>query len=69
MIKVMSLIIGGIFLMAMGMYALSISNIQFPNVVWPQVHWPEIDWAIIGFVTIVGGLVSAGMGIAASRLA
>lgn len=69
MLKIMSLIIGGIFLMAMGAYALSISNIQFPSFGWPQVQWPEVDWATVGFVTIIGGLISTGAGIAVSRLA
>lgn len=66
MIKIMSLIIGGIFLMGMGAYALSISNIQLT---WPQVQWPDVDWALVGFVTIIGGLISTGTGIAVSRLA
>ena len=65
-IKIMSLIIGGIFLMAMGAYALSISNIQLT---WPQVQWPEVNWALVGFVTLIGGLISTGTGIAVSRLA
>lgn len=69
MIKITSLIVGGVFLMAMGAYALSVSNIQFPSITWPQVQWPEVDWAIVGFVTIIGGLISTGMGIAVSRLA
>lgn len=64
MIKILSLIVGGIFLMAMGGYALSVSNFQFPNLVWPQV-----DWAVVGFVALVGGLISTGTGIAVSRLA
>ena len=69
MIKIVALIIGGVFLMAMGAYALSISNVQFPAFAWPQVSLPDVNWAIVGFVTIVGGLVSTGAGIAVSRLA
>ena len=69
MIKIMSLIVGGIFMMAMGAYALSVSSIQFPSIAWPHIQWPEIDWGVVGFVTIVGGLISTGMGIAVSRLA
>lgn len=64
----MSLIVGGIFLMAMGVYALSVSEIQFPKFGWPEIHWPAVDWALIGFVTIVGGLISTGTGIVVSRL-
>jgi len=66
MIKIMSLIVGGIFLMAMGAYALSVSNIQLT---WPNVPWPEVNWALVGFVTLIGGLISTGAGIAVSRLA
>lgn len=69
MLKIMALIIDGVFLMAMGAYALSISNIQFPAFALPQIGMPEVNWAIVGFVTIVGGLISTGAGIAASRLA
>lgn len=66
MIKILSLIVGGIFLMGMGAYALSISDIVFT---WPQVQWPQVDWALVGFVTLIGGLISTGTGIAVSRLA
>lgn len=69
MIKIMALIMGGVFLMALGAYALSISNIQFPALSWPQLSMPEVNWAIVGFVTVIGGLISTGAGIAASRLA
>ena len=68
MLKVMSLIVGGIFLMAIGVYALSTSNIQFPSLAWPEINWPNVDWAVVGFVTIVGGLISTGIGVAASRI-
>ena len=66
MIKILSLIVGGIFLMAMGAYALSVSNIAFT---WPNVQWPEVNWALVGFVTLIGGLISTGAGVAVSRLA
>ncbi|MEM2139522.1 hypothetical protein [Nitrososphaera sp.] len=66
MIKILSLIIGGIFLMATGAYALSVSNIALT---WPNVQWPQVDWALVGFVTLIGGLISTGTGIAVSRLA
>lgn len=68
MLKIMSLIVGGIFLMAMGVYALGNANIQFPSFAWPKIQWPNVDWAVVGFVTIIGGLISTGMGIVASRM-
>ncbi len=68
MLKIMSLIFGGIFLMSMGVYALSISDIQFPRFGWPEIQWPQVDWALVGFIAIIGGLISAGMGIAVSRV-
>lgn len=61
MIKVLSLIVGGIVLMAMGAYVLS-------TVGWPEIHWPEVNWGLAAFVIIVGGLVSTGTGIAITRL-
>ena len=68
MFKVMALIVGGIFLMSMGVYALSVSGIQFPALVWPEIQWPEVNWALVGFVVIVGGIISAGTGVVMSRL-
>lgn len=68
MFKVMALIVGGIFLMSMGVYALSVSGIQWPTLAWPDIQWPNVNWAIVGFVVIVGGLVSAGTGVVMSRL-
>lgn len=54
--------------MSMGVYALSISDIQFPRFGWPEIQWPQVDWALVGFIAIIGGLISAGMGIAVSRV-
>ncbi len=68
MIKVMSLIVGGILLMAMGAYALSVTEIRWPALAWPEIQWPAVNWAIVGFVVLVGGAVSAGAGIIVSRL-
>jgi hypothetical protein len=65
MLKVMSLIVGGIFLMSVGVYALSTANIQLA---WPEIQWPNVNWAVVGFVTIVGGLISTGIGVVASRI-
>ncbi|WP_148699245.1 hypothetical protein [Candidatus Nitrososphaera evergladensis] len=64
----MSLIVGGIVLMAVGVYVLSTASIQFPSIQWPQIQWPDVNWVIVGWVVIVGGLVSAGTGVIASRL-
>lgn len=68
MLKIMSLIVGGIFLMAMGLYAINTSNIQFPSFTWPEIDTPDVNWAVVGFVAIVGGLISTGMGVVASRV-
>jgi hypothetical protein len=68
MFKIMSLIVGGIVLMAMGVYVLSVADIQFPNIQWPHIQWPNVNWVIVGWVVLVGGLVSAGTGVIASRL-
>ncbi|MGI0021131.1 MAG: hypothetical protein ACREAY_11740 [Nitrososphaera sp.] len=68
MFKVTALIVGGVFLMAAGFYALSVSNIQFPVIAWPEIDWPVINWAVVGFVILVGGLVSAGAGVIVSRM-
>jgi hypothetical protein len=61
MIKVMSLIVGGIILMAMGAYVISTAG-------WPEIHWPDVNWGVVAFVILVGGLVSTGTGIAITRL-
>lgn len=61
MIKLMSLIVGGIILMAMAAYLLSTAT-------WPEIHWPEVNWAIPALVILVGGAVSTGTGIAIARL-
>jgi hypothetical protein len=70
MFKVMLLIVGGIMLMSMGVYALSIADLKFqlPELQWPHIDWPQVNWALVGWVVIVGGLVSAGTGIIVSRL-
>lgn len=69
MFKIMALIVGGIFLMSMGVYALSVSNLQWPVLQWPNIQWPEVNWALVGFVVLVGGLVSVGTGVVMSRIA
>lgn len=54
--------------MATGVYALSTADVQFPSFGWPEIRWPEVNWAVVGFVTIVGGVISAGAGVVASRV-
>lgn len=57
----MSLVVGGIILMAMGAYVISTAG-------WPEIQWSDVNWGIAAFAIIVGGLVSAGTGIAINRL-
>ena len=63
MFKVIGLIVAGVFLLAFGIYFLSVAqlppfNIQFPNV----------NWALVGFVVIAGGVVSFGTAAVTARL-
>jgi hypothetical protein len=64
MFKVIALIVIGIFLMTFGTYFLSIANL-------PVLQLPEIDvnWAVVGFVAIIGSIVTFGSAFAVSRLA
>lgn len=68
MFKVMALIVGGIFLMAFGVYFLSVT--EFPPFVFPffSIQLPEVNWAIVGFVVIAGSLASFGTAFVASRM-
>jgi hypothetical protein len=61
MFKVIALIVVGIFLMTFGTYFLSIANIQLPKI--------DVNWAVVGFVTIIGSIVTFGSAFAVSRLA
>ena len=62
MFKIIGLIVLGIFLMTFGTYFLSIANI-------PVLQLPDVDWALVGFVTIIGSVVTFGSAFAVSRLA
>ena len=59
-----ALIVVGIFLMTFGTYFLSIANL-------PILQLPKIDvnWAVVGFVAIIGSIVTFGSAFAVSRLA
>jgi hypothetical protein len=64
MFKVIALIVIGIFLMTFCTYFLSIATL-------PVLQLPKIDvnWAIVGFVAIIGSIVTFGSAFAVSRLA
>ena len=62
MFKVIGLIVVGIFLMTFGTYFLSIANL-------PVFQLPDVNWALVGFVTIIGSIVTFGSAFAFSRLA
>ena len=62
MFKVIGLIVVGIFLMTFGTYFLSIANL-------PVLQLPDVNWALVGFVTIIGSVVTFGSAFAVSRLA
>jgi hypothetical protein len=64
MFKVIALIVVGIFLMTFGTYFLSVADL-------PILQLPKIDvnWAVVGFVAIIGSIVTFGSAFAVSRLA
>jgi hypothetical protein len=64
MFKVIALIVIGIFLMTFGTYFLSMANL-------PVLQLPKIDvnWTVVGFVTIIGSIVTFGSAFAVSRFA
>jgi hypothetical protein len=64
MYKVIALIVIGIFLMTFGTYFLSIADL-------PVLQLPKIDvnWGVVGFVAIIGSVVTFGSAFAVSRLA
>jgi hypothetical protein len=64
MFKVIALIVVGIFLMTLGTYFLSVADL-------PVLQLPKIDvnWAVVGFVAIIGSIVTFGSAFAVSRLA
>jgi hypothetical protein len=62
MFKVIGLIVVGILLMTFGTYFLSIANL-------PVLQLPDVNWTLVGFVTIIGSIVTFGSAFAVSRLA
>ena len=62
MFKVIGLIVLGIFLMTFGTYFLSIADL-------PVLHLPDVNWTLVGFVTLIGSIVTFGSAFAVSRLA
>jgi hypothetical protein len=63
MFKVITLIVGGIFLMTFGIYFLMNANLQF---VFPLL--PNVNWGVVGFVTLAGSAAIFGTAFAASKL-
>ena len=56
MFKVFALIVAGVFMMSLGMYALSVAKIPpFPFI---NIQFPNVNWAAVGFVAIAGSLAS-----------
>jgi hypothetical protein len=62
MLKIVGLIVLGIFLMTFGTYFLSIADL-------PVIHLPDVNWTLVGFVTLIGSIVTFGSAFAVSRLA
>ena len=62
MFKVIGLIVLGIFLITFVTYFLSIVGL-------PDLYLPDVNWALVGFVTLVGSIVTFGSAFAVSRLA
>ena len=48
--------------MTFGTYFLSIAELPF-------LHLPDVNWTLVGFVTLVGSIVTFGSAFAVSRLA
>ena len=63
MFKVIGLIVAGVFLLAFGIYFLSIAELPPFNI-----HFPNVNWAIVGFVVIAGSIVSFGTAFITTRL-
>jgi hypothetical protein len=62
MFKIIGLIVLGIFLMTFGTYFLSIADL-------PVLHLPDVNWTLVGFVTLIGSIVTFGSAFAVSKLA
>ena len=62
MFKIVGLIVLGIFLMTFGTSFRSIADL-------PVIHLPDVNWTLVGFVTLIGSIVTFGSAFAVSRLA
>ncbi len=62
MFKVIGLIVIGIFLMTLGTYFLSTADL-------PVIQLPDVNWTLVGFVTLIGSIVTFGSAFAVSKLA
>ncbi len=62
MFKVIGLIVIGIFLMTLGTYLLSTADL-------PVIQLPDVNWTLVGFVTLIGSIVTFGSAFAVSKLA
>jgi hypothetical protein len=65
MLKVIALIVGGIFLMTFGVYFLMNANLQF---VFPLFQLPNVNWGVVGFVSLAGSATVFGTAFVASKL-
>ena len=65
MLKVVALIIGGIFLMAFGIYFLSVADLSVLAIQLPAI---DVNWAVVAFVMIVGSVVTLGSAFVVSKL-
>jgi hypothetical protein len=64
MFKVIALIVVGVFLMTFGTYFLSIADLSLLQL--PKI---DVNWAVVGFVAIIGSIVTFGSAFVVSRLA
>ena len=56
MLKVLGLIVAGVFMMSLGLYALSVAKI--PPFPFFNLQFPDINWGAVGFVAIAGSVAS-----------
>lgn len=67
MIKIIALIVGGVFLMSLGIYLLSVANL--PALILPlfNIKFPDVNWGLVGFVVLAGSAASFGSAFVAVR--
>ena len=66
MFKVISLIVGGIFLMASGVYF--VMNANLPELLLSFFRLPNVNWGIVGFISLAGSAAIFGTALVASKL-